>query len=1431
MRLESGTCNVCSAPCSSCMHLNRAFMGSKAEEYSDENCRSGEANQYSTDEGDGSSLRSRACERSKHAVSETSNMPSVYSSHDDSLSENAESKQALSEKYQDSKCLEGLDDSTSCISRASKANLESGNHQINSDRINISCSSASASHLGAEGSRIGPSVDMSGSSEILSSKDADIVENLSECCMENVESALTKEGEPIIVTGEKSPADNDISKIHPKSEADTDNDVGGAKDEDHKYSAHDGLHEKAEELVKSPSMPVPQSEDESDESDVVEHDVKVCDICGDSGRDDLLAFCCRCSDGAEHTYCMRVMLDKVPEGDWLCEECQYAEETANQRLDVEGKKSHKVSSTSQISGKRPSESVEVATASKRQALESSSGSPKASSPKRIVPLSRESSSKSLDNGKVKPGQQIPIRNRPGGDGVELARSLSTGPRSQTARGALLKSNSFNSFNSKPRVKHVDEVVPQKQKGGVEHISKNMETPAGMISKSMSFKSSNLGRATESKVKMLSPKSVTAQDLKGSRHAKESGVSDRKFLSRIDRPVICSTMASSVVSPKGDQKLTPRGETAKPSAVNNNREPKVNQDGKLSSLSKSMNNISHKSPEPQVISERTSTSVYETKQDGLPRARETANQVDKTKDSSIDRVRSSVTNASKSSFCHKCKDFGHPTECCTIGGTQESGAEVSVTATISSKVEMHTGNKLKAAIQAALLRRPELHKKKDVPDQTDEFPTSGTDMKSAVSSQDQVLVSYTSKNSISAEETNARQEILENSTFETCKHSSGNDLKHNFCPTDFSFKLRKSDSEVPASGKLGVRDLPHCASAISSVISKMSAIPEYEYIWQGVFEVHRSGKPPDLYTGIQAHLSSCASPKVLDAVSKFLPQVSLHEVSRLSTWPSQFHQGGAKEDNIALYFFAKDIESYERHYKRLLDHMIRNDLALKGMFDGVELLIFTSNQLPENLQRWNMLFFLWGIFRGRRINHSDSEKKNCIPSLNVIPNEKDFPTAVMTLSETLCSPKRMDEESIASGKACSAVNPSTSIDQGHIMVSRNFDMKETIFDQTHLGSQVNLERQDSRIDTKSMSRIPTSSAQLCQEMNSTGSSLKGSESEHGQYSVCKPPEAMGTSVRSTIEESKTDYDISVEQENSMSSRIPYVGTQEISTANSISKDEISERTNNDENQRRPKRKQIEDDLNINVEAAFQGDLTIKGVNCQLPNDKKVKNTDLSGKVMEAAIVSCQKTPWNKVYGKLGDSESSSKLQTGFSGVYGCYSSGAKDSYNGSFASLVNDFGSCSSVEDKGCKEACDEKIIHEDLGTMERTFFPVDAHNKNDSQLVLNSMSLKGPNEYRDQFQVGIPNLELALGGEAKQSQKGMLPFFVGADDKKNNQEKTPDLLEDEQEDDSVAASLSLSLSFPSSNMEHTKPASKAEHLPDGHHVNTSLLLFGRFTDK
>ncbi|KAK8471468.1 hypothetical protein PHAVU_003G230900 [Phaseolus vulgaris] len=52
----------------------------------------------------------------------------------------------------------------------------------------------------------------------------------------------------------------------------------------------------------------------------------VCDICGEAGLVEDLAICNKCTDGAEHTYCMRDMMKKVPEGDWwMCEDCKKSE--------------------------------------------------------------------------------------------------------------------------------------------------------------------------------------------------------------------------------------------------------------------------------------------------------------------------------------------------------------------------------------------------------------------------------------------------------------------------------------------------------------------------------------------------------------------------------------------------------------------------------------------------------------------------------------------------------------------------------------------------------------------------------------------------------------------------------------------------------------------------------------------------------------------------------------------------------------------------------------------------------------------------------------------------------------------------------------------------------------------------------------------------
>ena len=157
----------------------------------------------------------------------------------------------------------------------------------------------------------------------------------------------------------------------------------------------------------------------------------------------------------------------------------------------------------------------------------------------------------------------------------------------------LKSNSFNASNSKPKVKLVDEVVPEKQKGSKEHVSLDTKERSGrLIGKSMSFKSPNSGRlgASDSKVKMLSPRYIHTVDLKGLKQTKERTAFERKSLSKLDRPPVSSTTSSTVSTPKAEQ--ASRVDSSLLSLASNNRDSRVQSEGK-SSTSKLTGNPARK----------------------------------------------------------------------------------------------------------------------------------------------------------------------------------------------------------------------------------------------------------------------------------------------------------------------------------------------------------------------------------------------------------------------------------------------------------------------------------------------------------------------------------------------------------------------------------------------------------------------------------------------------------------------------------------------------------------------------------------------------------------------------------------------------------------------------------------------------------------------
>ncbi|XP_039039352.1 uncharacterized protein LOC120177202 [Hibiscus syriacus] len=294
-KAESGTCNLFSASCLSCMHLSISQMGSKNDEFSDETDHAAVASQCSMNaDKTGDSLN--------HSHSEASNLFNVNSSHD-SYSENIESKATARPS---SKVVESHVDSISCAGRGSDANIAFSNCNKDLDCNNSSQSSASVCSLGS--GKVPPSQKLD-LSELPSMKE---VGSGGSSLM--IQIPYSHSGSSKSAVGSRSEIS---SKIHPKLEADIEGNSEDPLDKTGKSLKEDELDESVMLPDKQESPLQTASVDEGYESDASEHDVKVCYICGDAGREDLLSICSKCTDGAEHIYVYKSLKPHVT----VCEKC------------------------------------------------------------------------------------------------------------------------------------------------------------------------------------------------------------------------------------------------------------------------------------------------------------------------------------------------------------------------------------------------------------------------------------------------------------------------------------------------------------------------------------------------------------------------------------------------------------------------------------------------------------------------------------------------------------------------------------------------------------------------------------------------------------------------------------------------------------------------------------------------------------------------------------------------------------------------------------------------------------------------------------------------------------------------------------------------------------------------------------------------------
>ncbi|CAA7024432.1 unnamed protein product [Microthlaspi erraticum] len=173
--------------------------------------------------------------------------------------------------------------------------------------------------------------------------------------------------------------------------------------------------------------------------------------------------------------------------------------------------------------------------------------------------------------------------------------------------------------------------------------------------------------------------------------------------------------------------------------------------------------------------------------------------------------------------------------------------------------------------------------------------------------------------------------------------------------------REAESNMPqTSEKLTATDYN------SPVLYNDRAQPILEPTWRGSISI--KNRNVCNIDGLVAHLSSLACYQVHEKASSLHGRLYAEMVPRLDIWPKSFlNNGGPMDDSIAFYFFpsSESDSNQEAVFYSLVREMKKDDSAMRCVLDNVELILFTSYQLPLHCWTFYSKEYLWGAFRPRK----------------------------------------------------------------------------------------------------------------------------------------------------------------------------------------------------------------------------------------------------------------------------------------------------------------------------------------------------------------------------------------------------------------------------------------------------------------------------------
>lgn len=217
-----------------------------------------------------------------------------------------------------------------------------------------------------------------------------------------------------------------------------------------------------------------------------------------------------------------------------------------------------------------------------------------------------------------------------------------------------------------------------------------------------------------------------------------------------------------------------------------------------------------------VAERTPCVANQVLLDGSLQPKEYTEE--KTRESSGSHSNQNITTNGKTS-CQKCKGSGHSAQFCKVDKPVIDAPVVK-----NSREATNSPGDLKAAIEAARLRKPEICRKSRVPDQSENF--SAVNMNSGTSSQDQLTSAHSKRNLNWAMKVPERLAISRTST--VCY--SNNAKQFGVLPAEGPRRTGDAGTIVVSNENSAILHAQQHFPVAMSMLLK-TAIPEHQYIWR------------------------------------------------------------------------------------------------------------------------------------------------------------------------------------------------------------------------------------------------------------------------------------------------------------------------------------------------------------------------------------------------------------------------------------------------------------------------------------------------------------------------------------------------------------------------------------------------------------------------